>query len=135
MHLFTYGSLMFEPVWSRLVRGSYMKRTARLHGFARRRVRGDIYPVVFKSHDADWVDGMVYLNVSDEDVRRLDVFEGDLYDRQSQWVVVEGAEKVIASAYVLKETYAHMTDDRDWDPQWFARSGLRTFLGGYKGFR
>ncbi len=135
MHIFTYGSLMFEPVWSRLVRGTYRKTPARLHGFTRRRVRGDVYPAVFRSQDEDWVDGIVYLDVSDEDIRRLDSFEGDLYDRQSQWVVVEGAEGVSAYAYVLKEKYAHMMDEREWDPLWFARHGLPVFVGHYQGFR
>jgi gamma-glutamylcyclotransferase (GGCT)/AIG2-like uncharacterized protein YtfP len=134
MHLFTYGSLMFEPVWSRVVRGSYVKRTARLHGFTRRKVRGDVYPVIFRSHDEAWVDGVVYLGVCDEDVRRLDLFEGDLYDRQSHTVIVEEAEKLFACAYILKETCIHMSDDLEWNPQWFATNGLPVFLGRYKGF-
>jgi hypothetical protein len=81
------------------------------------------------------VDGVVYLDVSNEDIRRLDQFEGDLYDRQSQRVIMESGEGVVADAYVLKETYSHMTDDDEWDPLWFARDGLPVFLGGYRGFR
>jgi gamma-glutamylcyclotransferase (GGCT)/AIG2-like uncharacterized protein YtfP len=135
MNVFTYGSLMFEPVWSRLVRGSYGKKAARLHGFTRRRIRGDVYPVVFRSQDEDWVDGIVYLDVSDEDLLHLDSFEGEIYARQSHWVAVEGADEgIVADAYVLKESYAHMRDDREWDPSWFARHGLPAFIGHYKGF-
>jgi gamma-glutamylcyclotransferase (GGCT)/AIG2-like uncharacterized protein YtfP len=134
MHVFVYGSLLFEEVWSRLVRGSYVRRAARLHGFTRRRVRGDVYPVIVKSHNADWVDGMVYLNVTEEDIRRLDVFEGDFYDRQNHGVVVEASEKAVAAVYVLKDDYDYMTDDVGWDPEWFAREGLVIFLGRYRGF-
>jgi len=54
MNLFTYGSLMFAEVWSQLVRGDYVKRPARLHGFTRRRVHGDVYPVIFKSNNGEW---------------------------------------------------------------------------------
>lgn len=134
MHLFVYGSLMFEEVWSRLVRGSYVKRSARLHGFSRRRVRDDVYPVIVKSCDSDWVDGMVYLHVSEEDIRRLDFFEGDFYNRQDHTVVVEGAEKATAAVYVLKDSYYYVTSEAGWDPQWFAREGLALFLGRYEGF-
>ncbi|MCX5753855.1 MAG: gamma-glutamylcyclotransferase, partial [Candidatus Krumholzibacteria bacterium] len=49
MNLFTYGSLMFDEVWSRLVRGDYLQRPGRLHGFTRRQVCDDVYPVIFKS--------------------------------------------------------------------------------------
>ncbi|MBN1360194.1 MAG: gamma-glutamylcyclotransferase [Sedimentisphaerales bacterium] len=135
VHLFVYGSLMFEEVWSRLVRGSYVKRTARLHGFSRRKVRDDVYPVIFRSHEPDWVDGLVYLHVTDEDIRRLDFFEGDVYDRQNHTVLVEQAEKIVAAVYVLKDDYYHMTDATDWDPAWFAREGLGLFLGRHRGFR
>ncbi len=134
MHLFAYGSLMFEEVWSRLARGSYVKRSARLHGFSRRKVRDDVFPVVFRSHDADWVDGVVYLNVTADDIVKLDVFEGELYDRQQHTVVVEQQEKAVAAVYVLKDDYCYMTDEAMWDPAWFAREGLVMFLHGYRGF-
>ncbi len=134
MHLFVYGSLMFEPVWSRLVRGTYVKRPARLRGFTRRKVRDDVYPVIFKSHDGECVDGQIYLNVGAEDLKRLDFFEGDFYDRQSHTIIVAGYEKVAAEVYVLREDYMYMTDNVGWDPQRFAEEGLSAFLGHYKGF-
>ena len=134
MHLFVYGSLMFEEVWSRLVRGSYVRRPARLHGFARRKVRDDVYPVVVRSHDRDWVDGLVYLNVGEEDIERLDFFEGQFYDRQNHTVIVEGAEKAVAAVYVLRNDYHHLIDAGGWDPERFAREGLTFFLGRYRGF-
>jgi gamma-glutamylcyclotransferase (GGCT)/AIG2-like uncharacterized protein YtfP len=133
VHLFVYGSLMFEPVWTRLVQGTYVKRSARLHGFTRRKVRNDVYPVIFKSHDGEWVDGLVYLHVGTEDIKRLDFFEGEFYDRQSHTIVVAGYEKLAADVYVLKDDYLYMTDNVAWDPQWFAHEGLATFLGHYKG--
>jgi len=134
VHLFTYGSLMFEPVWSRLTQGQYVRRPARLHGFARRKVRHDVYPVVFPSQDSAWVDGMVYLDVSKEDIKRLDHFEGEFYDRQEHMTIVEGGEKVTAAVYVLKDHYHYIIDSANWDPDWFAQEGLPTFLGHYRGF-
>lgn len=134
VHLFVYGSLMFEQVWSRLVRGSYIKRTARLHGFCRRKVKGDVYPVIFRSQGSDWVDGVVYLDVSVDDIARLDFFEGDFYERRNERVVVEGSDKLTAAVYVLADDFYHLADDASWDPDWFAREGLAIFQGHYRGF-
>jgi gamma-glutamylcyclotransferase (GGCT)/AIG2-like uncharacterized protein YtfP len=134
MNLFTYGSLMFAEVWSQLVRGDYVRRPARLHGFVRRKARGDVYPVILKSCNGEWVDGFVYFGVSDEDLRRLDRFEADAYDRQTHVVLVEGSEKHPADAYVLKECCRHMADDCEWDQQWFAREALPFFIRNYRGF-
>lgn len=134
MNLFTYGSLMFAEVWSQLVRGDYVKRPARLHGFTRRRVHGDVYPVIFRSNNGEWVDGFVYFGVSDDDLRRLDTFEADAYDRQMHTVIVEGSEKHQADAYVLKDCYKYLVNNSEWDPQWFAREALPIFVCNYKGF-
>lgn len=135
MNLFTYGSLMFDEVWSHLVRGDYVKRPARLHGFTRRRVQGDVYPVIVRSDNSDWVDGVVYFDIDPDDLRRLDVFEAEPYDRQTHIVVVEGRERRRADAYVLKDCFRHMIHDCEWDPEWFEREALPIFLGSYRGFR
>lgn len=135
MNLFTYGSLMFDEVWSQLVRGDYLKRSARLRGFTRRRVQGDVYPVVVQSHEGDWVDGVVYFDIGPDDLKRLDLFEAEPYDRQTHVVVVDDREEHHADTYVLKDCYRHMIHDCEWDPQWFAREALPIFIGSYKGFR
>jgi hypothetical protein len=101
MNLFTYGSLMFVEVWSQLVRGDYVKRPARLHGFTRRRVHKDVYPVIFRSNDSECVDGF---------------------------------EKHMAEAYVLKDCYKYLVNNNEWDPQWFAREALPFFIHNYGGF-
>jgi gamma-glutamylcyclotransferase (GGCT)/AIG2-like uncharacterized protein YtfP len=134
MNLFTYGSLMFAEVWSQLVRGDYVKRSARLHGFTRRRVHQDVYPVIFRSDDSEWVDGVVYFGISADDLRRLDAFEADAYDRQPHTVIVEGFERHVADAYVLKDCYKHLINNCEWDPQWFAREALPFFIRDYQGF-
>jgi gamma-glutamylcyclotransferase (GGCT)/AIG2-like uncharacterized protein YtfP len=135
MNLFAYGSLMFEEVWSRLVCGRYVKRPARLHGFLRRQVHGDVYPVIIRSSSGDWVDGFVYFGISKDDIRRIDAFEADAYDRQTHTVVVEGCEKRRADVYVLKEDYSYLVNDCAWDPQWFARQALSGFVREYRGCR
>ena len=75
-HLFTYGSLMFEDVWNRLVKGNYLSQKATLRGYARRSVKGDEYPVIFQADEL--VEGVVYYDISEEDRIILDIFEGEI---------------------------------------------------------
>jgi hypothetical protein len=121
---------MFVEVWSQLVRGDYVKRPARLHGFTRRRVHSDVYPVIFPSHNGDWVDGFVYFGVGDEDLRRLDVF-GRISTiaratRDRRWRST--------SPTPVEDCYMHLVHHCEWDPQWFAREALPIFMHGYTGF-
>ena len=46
VNVFTYGSLMYEAVWSRVVRGQYPWVAARLPGFRRLAIRDAAYPAV-----------------------------------------------------------------------------------------
>ena len=40
-NVFTYGSLMYEAVWTRVVRGQYASVRARLAGFRRLAIRDE----------------------------------------------------------------------------------------------
>lgn len=130
-HLFTYGSLMFEDVWNRLVRGHYLSQQATLHGFARRSIKQDEYPVIF--HADEQVEGVVYYDISEEDMRILDAFEGEYYERQDVELIVKDAP-VRACVYVLKEAYFDLIDPKPWSEALFATEGIKRFLANYKGF-
>jgi gamma-glutamylcyclotransferase (GGCT)/AIG2-like uncharacterized protein YtfP len=130
-HLFTYGSLMFEPVWHKLVRGNYLSQKATLTGYARRCVRDDEYPVIFQADER--VEGIVYYDVSEDDLVSLDTFEGEYYERKEVELLVKD-EPVKACVYVLKEAYFHIIDPKPWSETLFAREGIERFLANYKGF-
>lgn len=100
MHLFTYGSLMFAPVWKRVVRGCYQSRPARLHDFARFLVHGASYPGITAQAGAR-LDGLVYLDLAADDVARLDAFEGGEYARAQVSVLLEDGRSLAAQTYVF----------------------------------
>src|SRR5690606_14239587 len=78
---FTYGSLMFSPVWSRLVRGAHDSVAARLDGYQRYVVLGQDYPGLIARAGVSVI-GRTYLDVDADDLRRLDVFDRSRYRRQ-----------------------------------------------------
>ena len=134
MHVFTYGSLMFHRVWSRVVAGYYEKTDARLYRYKRRKIRGMIYPAVLPGKETDYVDGILYLRVSNTDIKTLDRFEGNYYRKEMAECKLSDRDDIIACVYVLKEEYAHYMEDEEWDPVWFSEVGIHSFIGEYEGF-
>ena len=134
IHIFTYGSLMFEPVWSAVVRGRYQSSPATLSGFVRRCVRNEHYPVIYPDSAAADIDGVVYFDVASDDLLRLDRFEGEYYSRKPLQLKTARQETLVADGYILKEEYSYIATEQPWDPENFRQTGLSAFLARYQGF-
>jgi hypothetical protein len=141
-HVFTYGSLMFPAVWRRVVSGDYRALAARLPGFRRQRVRGELYPSLEPvAAEEDplivGVDGLLYLDVSAADLDALDAFEGVDYRRIETPLLV--AEQIpggpapgtvlVANAYLF--VAPHKVEPGEWDPRHFERESMARFLREY----
>jgi gamma-glutamylcyclotransferase (GGCT)/AIG2-like uncharacterized protein YtfP len=124
-HVFTYGSLMFAEVWTRIVTGRYRSVEGTLHDHARFAVIAQDYPGMIHAPGAS-VTGMVHLDVDAADVERLDRFEGDDYRRVT--VSVACSDEVVRSC----GTYLYLPVDRltgtPWEPAAFA---MERFLATY----
>ena len=134
VNIFTYGTLMFAEIWSRVVVGEYDKSPAILNGYDRKLARGEIYPVLFPSTAFSLVEGTVYIGVTDADLQELDSFEGEYYSRQSAEVLVQEAAKLPVQVYVLKEEYYSIISHKNWDPARFRIDGIQLFLNRFTGF-
>ena len=117
VNVFTYGSLMFVEVWSRVVEGDYRSMPGTLSGHARFAVRDALYPGMVAMADAR-VDGVLYLDVQPDDLTRLDAFEGDDYRRIA--VAIDCDDGVTRPS----QTYLYRLQDRlltdGWAPDAFA---------------
>jgi len=132
-HIFTYGSLMFEQVWSEVVSGTYRQYPGRVSGFIRRSIFNEQYPAILPGPVNSTVEGVLYLDIDLEDLSRLDEFEGSLYERQSVQVMTDN-NIFSAEAYVLSDSYRHIASDDNWDAEKFENDGLQQFLSSYFGF-
>lgn len=133
VNIFTYGTLMFAEIWSRVVVGEYDKSPAILNGYDRKLARGEIYPVLFPSTAFSLVEGTVYIGVTDADLQEIDSFEGKYYSRQSAEVLVREAAKLPVQVYVLKEEYYSIISHKNWDPARFRIDGIQLFLNRFTG--
>jgi gamma-glutamylcyclotransferase (GGCT)/AIG2-like uncharacterized protein YtfP len=127
-NIYTYGSLMFDTVWSRVVAGSYDRCEAILQGYDRKGVLGEVYPVIVPSSVHSRVAGIVYLDVSLADLALLDRFEGEYYFRRSEQVVTEKMGTIPVELYVLKGEYYSIISPREWDPVHFSTTGIHEFI-------
>ena len=124
-HVFTYGSLMFPEVWSRVVAGDYRALSARLDGYARFEVRDQTYPGMVPQQHAH-VAGVLYLDVDGADLARLDEFEGDDYLRVSCDVSCDDGVARPAQTYVFRLPAGLLKTE--WRPDAFA---MQRFLETY----
>jgi gamma-glutamylcyclotransferase (GGCT)/AIG2-like uncharacterized protein YtfP len=132
-NIFTYGSLMFERVWQRVVRGRYGHHRAVLKGWRRLSIRGREYPGAIPG--AGWIEGVLWLRVSASDVGRLDRFEGVEYSRTACTVEGTGPSGAIkAYIYRFRDAHCHRLMERPWDAAAFERIGVWRFLRQYPGF-
>lgn len=132
MNLFTYGSLMFEPVWSTLVKQPRASMLARLDNFDRQGVSGELYPGLIRTTGAS-TQGRLWLDLSASEIALLDGFEGAAYRRQSVEVAISarggGHTRVPAEVYVWINS-AGLTG-QPWDAQRFQALDLERFLRQY----
>jgi gamma-glutamylcyclotransferase (GGCT)/AIG2-like uncharacterized protein YtfP len=133
VNVFTYGSLMFAPVWDKVCAGRYPTRKMTLKNFQRYCVEGESYPALVPQIDGS-VEGLVYLGVSQADQQRLNQFEGDEYKLRTQALgnsvnSLDDGLVVCFYEYVVLERL----DRRDWSPSEFEKSGLPLFLARHVG--
>ncbi|MFJ7567852.1 gamma-glutamylcyclotransferase family protein [Herminiimonas sp. NPDC097707] len=125
MHIFTYGSLMFPEIWQRIVRGDYRSTPATAHGYVRYVLTDDTYPGMIVCPKAA-VEGVLYLDVTAQDVAALDAFEGSEYRRALIDVVIKSEENVVACTYIFMEE--ERLSSLSWEPQAFQ---ISRFIDAY----
>lgn len=124
-HVFTYGSLMFAPVWERVVSGRYRSLAAELSGYRRLAIVGESYPGIVDAKPGK-VAGVLYCDVSAADLQALDDFEGSDYRRCSVAVTMPDGMPILAQTYVYLLPLRLAT--HDWDPGAFP---LERFMATY----
>ncbi len=124
---------MFDAVWSAVVCGQYQHHRAVLTGYSRHSVRGELYPALVSSNKpGKFVEGRLYRDVSPEDLRRLDTFEGGEYQRIDCQVTTFAATSLdTLSAQVYLFLKPELLLPQDWDAAQFAATGIEPFLASY----
>ncbi|KAK5071446.1 hypothetical protein LTR64_004776 [Lithohypha guttulata] len=152
---FFYGTLMAPPVLYRVIYGTtnpepWQKalitvRPALLKNYRRHKVKYADYPAIMPHSATSAVRGSLVTGLLDEDIRRLDIFEGDQYTREKVGVLllkdtaldqaideerldefVEG--EVEAETYVWSDS-PEALEGEEWDFEEFRREKMWAWVG------
>jgi gamma-glutamylcyclotransferase (GGCT)/AIG2-like uncharacterized protein YtfP len=130
MNVFVYGTLLVPKIWNAVTHcPDLVSHPAVLSGYANFRVRNADYPGIVEVADRNAVvSGRVFLEVSDDALRRLDAYEDTFYDRRTIIVRVPDGSELEADAYCVPvEKAAAILSDEVWTLAWFEANALDRF--------
>lgn len=133
-HVFAYGTLMCADIMRAACGGLPAARPARLDGFSRHPVAGEEYPGI-RANSGHAVDGVLYLDVSPEQLARLDAFEGAQYLRRPVTVRLADGSRQEAQTYVFADHCLYLLQPGEWDYDAFSATGRGRFESDYLGFQ
>jgi len=134
MKIFAYGTLLIPDVMYAVTTRVFRFKNAILRGYARFTVKGESYPGIIPVTDAA-TEGIIYIDVDESSLERLDAFEGDMYQRTPILAETEGGEIFNAEAYVVKPKFRNHLSSSDWNMKEFDQKHLKAFLKTYQGFQ
>ena len=134
MHkLFAYGTLMCEDIMTSVAGSAHSIGLATLEHFRRLEIVNEHYPGMVRS-PRHVVEGMVYGNISDAALHKLDLFEGDMYERIQVNVRLRDGTIINVFTYIISPEYRHCLKPVDWDFDEFLASGKQAFQSRYAGY-
>jgi gamma-glutamylcyclotransferase (GGCT)/AIG2-like uncharacterized protein YtfP len=134
MNIFTYGTLMIPSVMYAVTARRFRIKKSILKGYARFTVKGESYPGIIPIADAI-TEGIVYFDVDEPSLERLDAFEGDLYQRTPVRVETEDKKILSADTYVIPPKYRGYLSGKEWDENEFIQKELKAFLEAFPSFQ
>lgn len=134
MNFFAYGTLMIPSVLYSVISQRFRAQKSILRGYARFTVKGESYPGIIPVEDAT-TEGIIYFDVDELSLERLDAFEGDLYQRTTVRVEKEDKKMIDAETYVIKPGYRNCLSCKEWDVNEFIQKDLDAFLEACSGFQ
>ena len=124
--VFTYGTLLVAEVMEAVAGARFASVPARLDGWERVCVREAVYPGA-RAADRASIDGVLWLDVHDDALLRLDRFEGDMYERRVLRVTTADGPRD-AQVYVIPRANEHLLEPAAWDFERFRREHLARYL-------
>jgi gamma-glutamylcyclotransferase (GGCT)/AIG2-like uncharacterized protein YtfP len=131
--VFVYGTLLLPRIQRRVTGREFEAMPARVHGFARRRVRDETYPTLVPAAPSSNVDGALLGGVDAAALARLDAYEGDAYERISVRALRADGAVVTAWLWLLRPSERHRISDEPWDLATFVAHDLTRFEAEYEG--
>lgn len=122
---------MYDQILHTIVRGRYRSEAAVLNCWQRFLVKDELYPAIVRGEGA--VKGILLHDVAGFDMGKLDLFEGEYYQRVLVTVNV-GEVEYEAFVYAIVDEFKHLVTDLPWCDIKFVNDDFHTFLKQYSGW-
>ena len=126
-NVFTYGSLMNQRVFTSLIKPEKVRSAANLSDFKRTKIKGAEYPAIRPSL-GDMVNGLVWFDLTFDELAILDEFENSEYERKLVDVELENGGYVEAYAYIFRSEYSGYLSSEPWSLDEFEEQNLLAFM-------
>lgn len=132
--LFAYGTLQHPGVIEALLGGPRPAQPARIDGFARSGLRGEIYPGIVPAPGAS-TPGLLYAQLGPDDLEILDVFEGPLYERVSVHAVRADGARASAWVYAVHPRQRDRITGAAWSFERFCAEHAAAYVQSCRALR
>jgi len=118
---------MFMELVNVLTGKPFMTKFGVLNGYAQFVINDDGQAAMVPFPDRR-VDGVVYLDVDDESLAKLDAFQGNFFVKEEVSIEGEGGEWLEASAYCLKLSRKSLLTAAEWHEDVYHEKYLKKVL-------
>ena len=126
-NVFVSGPLMFRDVIKAVTGQTFPIKDGLLRGYAQFVLQDEGQAAMIPFPDRE-VDGIVYLDVDDDSLARIDAFQGPRFERQDVTVEAGEGEWLDACAYCLKLSRKKFLTAREWDEDEYRQNHLEKVL-------
>ena len=123
---------MDSAIWEELVTGSYKTEQFSLSGYKRCALKEREYPGLIVKEGAS-TNGLIYFNVSNFDLVKLDVFEGQEYKRIEVETIYNN-QAITLQTYLFVGEVEMILDD-NWNFNHFLKKGTQDFRSKFPGWK
>lgn len=127
MNVFVSGPLMFRDLIKAVTGKVFTVESGVLHGYAQFTIKDKGQSAMIPFPDR-MVEGVVYLDVDDDSLARIDAFQGNRFEREDVTVEAENGEWLEASAYCLKLRRRKILSAEEWSEDVYRDNFLKKDL-------
>ncbi len=124
--VFTYGTLQFPEVMQAVTSLNLKPVAATLTGYQRFKIKERTFPGLIEK-EITITDGMLYRDLDETAIQKLDQFEDVMYERCLVDVEVESKTEQ-AFVYVTQKEFEACLLDQEWSLDEFRKKYLRLYL-------
>lgn len=132
--VFTYGTLMDADIMAAVCGHRGEAEAAHLKHYQRKQVKNEHYPAII-AKPMKKTNGLLYRNVSEVAIEKLDEFEGDQYRREIVTLHLANGKQQPAFCYVWRNELRSLISTQDWSFERFLAEGKEKFCADYVGFK